>query len=259
MAFSTGDNFPQAYRNGAFVAFHGSWNRSPVQQGYNVVWIPFEGDAPTGDWEVFRRQLRRRAGHLARPGRQPAHGSCSRTGRIGLRHRLAPGGRSGRSWSSRGLHVMPTQSFSSIASGGFAMRSILLGAGLGSTLLLSGCEADPPIVMPQIVLGTTFSGTGRFAQLGTEMSQGYTLAVRMLNRPVASPATRSSCFCETTRATPRPPSASTPTTWRPERSTRSWAPTAVRHGGRDRSDRHRRHAARRADGRRSGNLGGPVP
>lgn len=53
MAFSTGDNFPQAYRNGAFVAFHGSWNRSPVQQGYNVVWIPFEGDAPAGDWEVF--------------------------------------------------------------------------------------------------------------------------------------------------------------------------------------------------------------
>ena len=53
MAFSTGDNFPQAYRNGAFVAFHGSWNRSSVQEGYNVVWIPFEGDTPTGEWEVF--------------------------------------------------------------------------------------------------------------------------------------------------------------------------------------------------------------
>ena len=53
MAFSTGDNFPQPYRNGAFVAFHGSWNRTPIQQGYNIVWIPFEGDAPTGEWEVF--------------------------------------------------------------------------------------------------------------------------------------------------------------------------------------------------------------
>ena len=53
MAFSTGDNFPQPYRNGAFVAFHGSWNRSPVQEGYNIVWIPFEGDVPTGEWEVF--------------------------------------------------------------------------------------------------------------------------------------------------------------------------------------------------------------
>ncbi len=53
MAFAAGDNFPQPYRNGAFVAFHGSWNRTPVQEGYNVVWIPFEGDAPTGEWEVF--------------------------------------------------------------------------------------------------------------------------------------------------------------------------------------------------------------
>jgi len=52
MAFST-DDFPADYREGAFVAFHGSWNRSPLQEGYNVVWIPFEGDEPTGDWEVF--------------------------------------------------------------------------------------------------------------------------------------------------------------------------------------------------------------
>ena len=53
MAFATGDAFPAPYRNGAFVAFHGSWNRSPPQGGYNIVWIPFEGDAPTGDWSVF--------------------------------------------------------------------------------------------------------------------------------------------------------------------------------------------------------------
>ena len=24
-----------------------------MQAGYNVVWIPFEGDVPTGDWSVF--------------------------------------------------------------------------------------------------------------------------------------------------------------------------------------------------------------
>ena len=53
MAFAASDDFPPPYRNGAFVAFHGSWNRSPFQEGYNVVWIPFEGDEPTGDWEVF--------------------------------------------------------------------------------------------------------------------------------------------------------------------------------------------------------------
>lgn len=53
MAFSPGDAFPQGYRNGAFVAFHGSWNRTPTQAGYNVVWIPFDGDEPTGEWSVF--------------------------------------------------------------------------------------------------------------------------------------------------------------------------------------------------------------
>ncbi|MYA64323.1 MAG: sorbosone dehydrogenase [Gemmatimonadetes bacterium] len=53
MAFAASDDFPQPYRNGAFVAFHGSWNRRPFQAGYNVVWIPFEGDTPTGEWEVF--------------------------------------------------------------------------------------------------------------------------------------------------------------------------------------------------------------
>lgn len=52
MAFAT-NAFPEAYRNGAFVAFHGSWNRTPVQAGYNVVWISFEGDQPSGDWSVF--------------------------------------------------------------------------------------------------------------------------------------------------------------------------------------------------------------
>ncbi|HYW95072.1 MAG TPA: hypothetical protein VE870_05765, partial [Bacteroidales bacterium] len=33
---------------------HGSWNRSPLEQeGYYVVFVPFEGDYPSGDWEVF--------------------------------------------------------------------------------------------------------------------------------------------------------------------------------------------------------------
>jgi glucose/arabinose dehydrogenase len=32
------DQFPPHYRNGVFIAFHGSWNRAPYPQGgYNVV------------------------------------------------------------------------------------------------------------------------------------------------------------------------------------------------------------------------------
>ena len=39
--FYRGRHFPARYRHGAFVAFHGSWNRAPEpQRGYNVVFVP---------------------------------------------------------------------------------------------------------------------------------------------------------------------------------------------------------------------------
>ncbi|HXD74685.1 MAG TPA: PQQ-dependent sugar dehydrogenase [Vicinamibacterales bacterium] len=52
--FYTGSQFPSKYKNGAFIAFHGSWNRAPLpQDGYNVVFQPFSGDKPSGNYEVF--------------------------------------------------------------------------------------------------------------------------------------------------------------------------------------------------------------
>ncbi len=54
LLFYTGDQFPEPYRGGAFIAFHGSWNRAPLEQrGYNVVFVPFEGALPSGDYEIF--------------------------------------------------------------------------------------------------------------------------------------------------------------------------------------------------------------
>ena len=54
LLFYTGGMFPARYRGGAFVAFHGSWNRSPrPQAGYNVTFLPLDGDRPTGTHEVF--------------------------------------------------------------------------------------------------------------------------------------------------------------------------------------------------------------
>lgn len=54
LLFYTGTQFPEKYRNGAFVAFHGSWNRSPENQaGYYVVFVPFKDGKPSGKWEVF--------------------------------------------------------------------------------------------------------------------------------------------------------------------------------------------------------------
>ena len=50
----TGTSFPERYRNGAFIAFHGSWDRAPYPQGgYNVVFQPLRGGAASGRCEVF--------------------------------------------------------------------------------------------------------------------------------------------------------------------------------------------------------------
>ncbi|MDH3456013.1 MAG: PQQ-dependent sugar dehydrogenase [Gemmatimonadota bacterium] len=52
--FYRGRQFPAAFRGGAFIAFHGSWNRAPLPQGgYNIVFARFEGDEPPGRYSVF--------------------------------------------------------------------------------------------------------------------------------------------------------------------------------------------------------------
>ncbi len=55
LLFLEGDQFPERYRQGAFIAFHGSWNRSDDegQKGYLVAFVPAQGDAYSSDWEVF--------------------------------------------------------------------------------------------------------------------------------------------------------------------------------------------------------------
>ncbi len=52
--FYTGNQFPDRYKNGAFIAFHGSTIRTPYSQGgYFIGFVPFKNGAPSGDWEVF--------------------------------------------------------------------------------------------------------------------------------------------------------------------------------------------------------------
>ena len=51
--FYQGDQFPDHYKNGAFIAFHGSTIRSPYPQaGYFVGFVPFV-NGKAGEWEVF--------------------------------------------------------------------------------------------------------------------------------------------------------------------------------------------------------------
>jgi glucose/arabinose dehydrogenase len=54
LLFYTGDLFPDKYKNGAFIAFHGSWNRAPLKQaGYCVVFVPMKNGKPSGNYEIF--------------------------------------------------------------------------------------------------------------------------------------------------------------------------------------------------------------
>lgn len=68
LLFYTGKMFPDKYKNGAFIAFHGSWNRAPLKQaGYFVVFVPMKNGKPSGDYEVFANGFAERES-IAGPG-----------------------------------------------------------------------------------------------------------------------------------------------------------------------------------------------
>ena len=50
--FYTGEQFPDKYKGGLFLAFHGSWNRSK-RVGYKIAYIPFEDGKPTSGPQDF--------------------------------------------------------------------------------------------------------------------------------------------------------------------------------------------------------------
>ena len=96
LVFYTGTQFPEEYRGGAFIAFHGSWNRAPFpMQGYKVVFVPLdETGAAAESYEVFAdgfigapsisssRQAQRRPTGLAVAPDGSLYISDSRRGRI---------------------------------------------------------------------------------------------------------------------------------------------------------------------------------
>jgi glucose/arabinose dehydrogenase/cytochrome c553 len=58
--------FPAGYQGGAFIAFHGSWNRAPEPQGgYNVVFQPLKDGKAAGNFIVFADGF---AGPIKEPG-----------------------------------------------------------------------------------------------------------------------------------------------------------------------------------------------
>lgn len=52
LAFARSDKLPLAFREGAFIAQHGSWNRTEIA-GYKVVFQPFKAGKPAGGLQDF--------------------------------------------------------------------------------------------------------------------------------------------------------------------------------------------------------------
>ena len=88
--------FPAKYRGGAFVAFHGSWNRAPRPQGgYNVTYVPFDDKGmPRGGYEVFASGFPGVAEFTKPAGREvPAGRPRLRARRLDVRQRHGEGPR----------------------------------------------------------------------------------------------------------------------------------------------------------------------
>jgi glucose/arabinose dehydrogenase len=68
MVFYTERQFPPKYRGGAFVAFHGGFDRAPLpNEGYQVAFVPFHGGVADPQWETFAD------GFAGSPGPLPAN------------------------------------------------------------------------------------------------------------------------------------------------------------------------------------------
>ncbi len=106
--------FPAHYRDGVFIAFHGSWDRAPYPQGgYNVVFQPLSGDRASGPCEIFADGFAG-AGQVSGEGRASSQRARRWTRWIALylrRHDRADlsrhlcGWRLGRRW--RQIHSLP--------------------------------------------------------------------------------------------------------------------------------------------------------
>ncbi|WP_316740666.1 PQQ-dependent sugar dehydrogenase [Pedobacter antarcticus] len=51
LLFYTGNMFPEKYKNGAFIVFHGQ--SQSMNKGYLVAFVPFLNGKPSGPWEIF--------------------------------------------------------------------------------------------------------------------------------------------------------------------------------------------------------------
>jgi glucose/arabinose dehydrogenase len=71
IVFYSGSMFPAKYKDGAFIAFHGSWNRGPEPQaGFRVVFQPMKDGKAAGPYETFADKFSPNSGGDG-PNRRP--------------------------------------------------------------------------------------------------------------------------------------------------------------------------------------------
>jgi glucose/arabinose dehydrogenase len=93
IAFYTGAQFPAHYQNGAFIALHGSWNRSKPN-GYKVVFVPFQNGRPVpGAMEDFLSGFLLTSGSPITTWGRPSAVAFAKDGSLLVSDDLNPGGR----------------------------------------------------------------------------------------------------------------------------------------------------------------------
>lgn len=187
MLIYQGSQFPSAYKDGAFIAFHGSWNRAPAPQGgYNVVFQPLAGGVASEPFVVFADGF---AGATKEPGRA-AHRPT------GLA--VAPDGalyiaddQGGRIWrvtfrgtnKSVGIAAAPTPpaaGLASTASNALPPEGIHPDAGMGPLPIPPGGSPDQVALGNRIFHGQADGGTcagchgtdGKGTAVGSDLTDG---------------------------------------------------------------------------------------
>ena len=179
LAFYTAKAFPAAAQGGAFIAFHGSWNRAPEPQaGFNVVFQPMAGGKASGNYVVFADGFtgggRRPSGLLATPDgalyiaddvkgriwRVTYHGPAGQT----LTAAPAPKAAAG-SGSAAPLPVPPGATAEQVASGDRLYH--------GQTCTgCHGADAKGTPVGPDLTSGKYLSGDGSLASIRKTIQDG---------------------------------------------------------------------------------------